>query len=387
MMISLSRQEIVRTAKLMVVKVGTNVLITKDGRLNEERIRQLISEICEIRKQGLSVILVSSGAVGTGMGYLNVKRRPTEHPKLQAMAAIGQCKLMQVYEEALSAHGVLAAQILLTAGDLSRRQRYLNVRNTFRTLLDYGVLPIVNENDTVSVEELNSTFGDNDRLSCLVANLFPEPLLVLLTDVDGLYDGNPAKASSRLVPVVDHWTSDLMEMVAEKKSNRSKGGMSSKLKAAQMTTASGGSVIIANGDNPTVLSEIYSGLETGTVFFPQKRLQARKRWLGFAVVPKGTLTVDDGAVNVLVHKGKSLLPIGVVHCNGKFEKGDVVSIIDRNHTEIARGLSNYSDRDVCLIRGRSSREIREILGQCPYEEVVHSDNMQVCVDRSRHAAS
>ena len=376
-MISLSRQEIVRTSQIIVVKVGTNVLTTGEGLLNTERIDRLVTEICAIRAENHPVILVSSGAVGAGVGRLGLKARPTEHPKLQAVAAIGQSKLMLAYEEALARHHALAGQVLLTAEDLSRRQLYLNVRNTFHSLLDYNALPIVNENDTVSVEELHTTFGDNDRLGALVANLFPEPLLILLTDVDGLYDGDPAKSSSRLIPVVDRWTTDLMAMVAEKRSTRSKGGMSSKLKAAKMVTESGGSVIIANGDDPDILTKIYAGQEAGTVFFPNKKLLARKRWLGFAVTPKGHLIIDDGAVSVLVNKGKSLLPIGVTDVQGTFEKGDVVSIVTTTGKEVARGLTNYGYKDALQIRGKKSREIRAILGHCPYEEMVSRDNIQI----------
>lgn len=377
MMISLSRQEIVRTSQYLVVKVGTNVLTKRDGRLNIKRIEKLVEEICFIRENGTHAILVSSGAVGSGMGILEMAKRPTYHPALQAIAAIGQSKLMQVYEQALERYQQFPGQVLLTADDFARRQRYLNIRNTFLSLFHYNALPIVNENDTVSVEELHSTFGDNDRLAALVANLFQEPLLILLTDVDGLYDGDPSQSSSNLIPVVDRWSSSLMKMVAEKRSSRSKGGMSSKLKAAKMVTESGGSVIIANGDDDEILSKIYSGEEIGTVFFPKKQLQARKRWLGFAVVPNGTLIIDQGATEALVRKGKSLLPSGVVNCLGKFDKGDVVAIVDPDGQEIARGLSNYNIKEVMIIRGRKSKEIRELLGHCPYEEIVHRDNIQL----------
>lgn len=376
-MISLSRQEIVRTSQLIVVKVGTNVLTAADGNLNRTRIFRLVDEICDLRRNGKEVILVSSGAVGAGVARLGLSARPSDHPKLQAIAAIGQSKLMQTYEEALATHGVCAGQVLLTADDLSRRQQYLNVRNTFRSLLEYQALPIVNENDTVSVEELHSTFGDNDRLGALVANLFPEPLLILLTDVDGLYDGDPSENTSHLIPVVDRWSAALMDMVAEKRSNRSKGGMSSKLRAARMVTASGGNVIIANGDDLDVLTKIYAGQEIGTVFFPKRPLLARKRWLGFAVSPKGTLVLDDGAVEALLNKGKSLLPIGVVDASGKFEKGDVVSLVTLDGKEIARGLSNYGTRDVLQIRRKKCCEIHDILGHCPYEEIVSRDNIQI----------
>lgn len=376
-MVSLSRQEIIQTANNIVVKVGTNVLTGADGRLNVRRIEKLVDDLVTIQTKGKKVILVSSGAVGAGMGILGLEKRPTEHPKLQAIAAIGQGKLLQTYEEALARHKRYPAQVLLTADDLVHRHRYLNVRNTFFSLFTYGVLPIVNENDTVSVDELNSTFGDNDRLAALIANIFMEPLLILLTDVDGLYDGDPAHKSSKLIPLVDRWTPELMTMVAEKRSGRSKGGMSSKLKAAQMVTTAGGSVVIANGENDKVLTEIWDGNETGTVFFPKGRLLARKRWLGFAAVPKGTITIDDGAAAALLHKGRSLLPVGVAASTGKFAKGDIVAILDKTGTEIARGLINYDSEEIERIHGRKCREIGQILGECPYEEVIHRDNIQL----------
>ncbi len=376
-MISLSRQEIVWTSRVIVVKVGTNVLTKSDGSLNRQRIDKLVEGLCFIRSHQKKVILVSSGAVGAGMGLLGMKDRPTEHPQLQAVAAVGQSKLIQTYEEAMVPYGVVPGQVLLTADDLSRRQHYLNARNTFISLLNFGAMPVVNENDTISVDELSSTFGDNDRLAALVANLFSEPLLILLTDVDGLYDGDPSLPESRLIPVIDHWSADLMSMAAEKKSKRSKGGMSSKLKAAKMVTSSGGSVIIANGDDDDILKKIYGGYEFGTVFFPRKVLPSRKKWIGFAVTPKGTLAIDSGAADALLRKGKSLLPVGIIRSSGRFEKGDVVSVVNTSGTEVARGLCNYSWKDLALLCGKKSNEISEILGFCPYEEVIHRDNIQI----------
>ena len=374
---SLSRQEIFQTSEYVVVKVGTNVLTGADGRLNVARINKLVDDLVQIQSRGKKVILVSSGAVGAGMGILGLEKRPAEHPKLQAIAAIGQGKLMQTYEEALARYKKYPAQILLTASDLIHRNRYLNARNTFISLFTYGVLPIVNENDTVSVDELNSTFGDNDRLAALIANLFMEPLLILLTDVDGLYNGDPALESSKLIPLVDRWTPDLMTMVAEKRSGRSKGGMSSKLKAAQILTTAGGSVIIANGDDESTLTRIMNGEEVGTAFFPKGRLLARKRWLGFAAVPKGAVVIDDGAARALLEKGKSLLAVGITRVKGTFEKGDIVAILNLQGEEVARGLTNYSSDELERIHGRSCGDIREILGECPYEEVVHRDNIQL----------
>jgi glutamate 5-kinase len=363
---------------VIVVKVGTNVLTHSNGLLNQERIAQLTDHLCRMINQKRRIVLVSSGAVGAGMGRLGLRERPSELSQLQAVAAIGQGKLIETYEQELQRHGILAAQVLLTADDLSNRKRYLNARNTIRALLDYGTLPIINENDTVSVDELHTTFGDNDRLASLVANLFETPLLILLTDVDGLFDRDPNDAEAKLIPIVEIWSSHLLKMVAEKHSKRSKGGMSSKLKAAKMITGSGGNVIIANGDRPETLSDLFAAKEVGTVFLMQNNfLTARKRWLGFAVRTEGRLILDDGAVDAVCRKGKSLLPIGIVDADGNFEKGGIVALVDKTGKEIARGLTNYGLKEVLQIRGKKTAEIQNFSGQTGYAEVVHRDNLQL----------
>ncbi|MDR0335984.1 MAG: glutamate 5-kinase [Planctomycetaceae bacterium] len=375
---SLLRDEILKTSDVIVVKVGTNVLTLSNGLLNEERIAKLTDDLCRMIFRKKRVVLVSSGAVGAGMGRLGLSERPAELAQLQAVAAIGQGKLIETYERFLNRHGIHSAQVLLTADDLSNRKRYLNARNTIRTILDYGALPIINENDTVSIDELHTTFGDNDRLASLVANLFETPLLILLTDVDGLFDRDPSHPDAKLIPVVEHWSPDLLKMVAEKRSNRSKGGMSSKLKAAKMITGSGGNVIIANGDCSETLGDLFAAKEIGTVFLTQNSfLTARKRWLGFAVRSEGRLILDEGAADAVCRKGKSLLPIGIIDADGTFEKGGIVSIIDRNGKEIARGLTNYGLKEILLIRGKKTSEIRTILGTTAYTEVVHRDNLQL----------
>ncbi|MGL4595404.1 MAG: glutamate 5-kinase [Thermoguttaceae bacterium] len=381
--LSLLRDEILKTSDVIVVKVGTNVLTHSNGLLNEERIAQLTETIAAMmakkrtNEQNYRIVLVSSGAVGAGMGRLKLTERPSELAQLQAVAAVGQGKLIETYERFLNRHGICSAQILLTADDISHRRRYLNARNTICTLLDFGALPIINENDTVSIDELHTTFGDNDRLASLVANLFETPLLILLTDVEGLFDRDPADPEAKQIPLVEKWSSDLMKMVAEKRSKRSKGGMSSKLKAAKMITESGGNVIIASGDSPNTLSDIFAAKEVGTLFLTQEGyLTARKRWLGFAVRAEGRIFLDDGAVSAVQLEGRSLLPIGIIDADGSFEKGGIVSLQDRSGNEIARGLTNYSLKDILLIRGKKTKEIAEILGHAMYAEVVHRDNLQ-----------
>lgn len=375
-MSAFNRSELVNSAKYLVVKVGTNVLTRQDGSLNAERIRNLVEGLCDAHDRGVNVTLVSSGAVGAGMGRLGMTKRPKFLPELQAAAAIGQGALIRQYEEEFDKRGVVTAQALLTATDLSERRRYINVRNTFYSLFHFGAVPIVNENDAVSAAEIALTFGDNDRLAALVANLFPQSLLILLTDVDGLYDGDPALPESKLVPVVEEWTPDLMEMVAEKKSSRSKGGMSSKLKAARIVTNSGGSMIIANGERPNVLRDIFQGDDRCTFFMPQRQLQARLRWFKHLSSPQGFVVVDSGAAEAILNN-KSLLPIGVIASVGSFKKGDVVSIVDVNHREIARGLSNYSSKDAEKIARKRSGELAKALDnqRAPYEELIHCDNI------------
>ena len=377
-MYDLLREELIKTSDVIVIKVGTNVLSRKDGHLNIERIERLAEDLSRIFSHGKKLILVSSGAVGAGMGRLNLHKRPVLVPQLQAVAAIGQSKLIEAYEAALGRFHCHAAQVLLTADDLSIRRRYLNARNALRAMLDFGAIPIVNENDTVSVRELHTTFGDNDRLASLVAGLFDNPLLILLTDVNGLYDRDPSEPGAQLISIVDRWTEELMSFVVEKNSQRSRGGMASKLAAAKIVTESGGNMLIANGDDPEILRKIFDAEDVGTLFLVRDQLlNAKKRWIGFAGRTSGSIYVDAGAAEAVAKKGKSMLPVGVLNCTGSFEKGDIISMIDPQGKEFARGLSNYNMRDVLAIRGKKSNEIQTVLGRCPYEEVVHRDNIQV----------
>jgi glutamate 5-kinase len=296
---------------------------------------------------------------------------------LQACAAVGQGYLMRAYEECLSRHGTQTAQILLTAGDFDNRTRYLNVRNTILTLLEWKCLPIINENDTVSVEEIR--FGDNDHLAAMVTNLLQAPLLVLLTVVDGLYAADPQSepeaAMLTTVPLLD---SKVLEMAGAGRSSLGTGGMHSKLRAARLVTMAGESVIIANGTRPGVLDAIFRGEPVGTLFLPQGgTMPAWKRWLGYTARPKGKLIVDAGARRAVEHKGTSMLPIGVVKVTGTFAKGDVVALCDQEGVEFARGLTNYSSADALRIRGLRTEQISAVLGTFPYEEIVHRDNLVV----------
>jgi glutamate 5-kinase len=375
-MTDLVRQEITAAAHTVVIKVGTRVLTHADGALNFERIDRLAEELHQICESGRRVVLVSSGAVGAGMSQLGLAERPTDVARLQAVAAIGQARLIETYDRTLRIHGRHAAQILLTADDLDHRSRYLNVRNTLVCLLEYGAIPIINENDTVAVDELMATFGDNDGLAARVTTLLGAPLLIILSDVEGLFDGDPARPDARLIHTVSRIDATLDAFVCDVRSGLSKGGMMSKLKAARIVTSSGENVILASGRRVGVLAEILAGQVVGTAFLAEgKTINPWKRWIGFSAQPRGSLHLDCGACRAIRQEGRSLLAIGIERIEGEFRKGDIVSVRDHEGTELARGLTNYAASDVRRIRGLRSHQIAEILGHRPYEEVIHRDNL------------
>lgn len=377
-MTDLLRQEIATVAELIVVKVGTRVLSRDDGTLDRQRITRLAEELNSMTASGKRVVLVSSGAVGAGMSQLGLTRRPTDLARLQAVAAIGQTSLIEAYDQTFRAHGRHAAQVLLTGDDLDYRARYLNVRNTLLTLLELGAIPIINENDTVAVDELMATFGDNDRLAAMVTNLLRAQLLIILSDVDGLYDGAPDLPDSKLVQTVTRMDDSIFAFVRDKATGLSKGGMASKLHAARIVTSAGENVIIASGRKPSVLASIMAGEVAGTLFVAQgKSISPRKRWIGFSAQPCGRIILDAGACRALLEQGRSLLAIGITAADGDFKKGDVVSVCDPAGTEVARGLTNYSASDICRIQGLRSERIAQVLGHRPYEEVIHRDNLTV----------
>jgi len=369
------RHRLFAEAGAVVVKVGTNVLANSEGVLDRTRIASLAAQIHSVRSRGWRVVLVSSGAIGAGVGKLNLGKRPTDLPHLQACAAIGQTALMQIYQEGFASHGILPAQILLTAGDFDSRARYLNVRNTILTLFEYQSLPIINENDTVSVAEIK--FGDNDQLAAMVANLMQAKLLILLTNVDGLYSADPGiDPKATLLETVSEIDRNVTDLAGTTKSQLGTGGMRSKLKAARLATSAGGAVIMANGSTDGILEAVFRGETVGTLFLPQSDgIPAWKRWIGLTARPKGLLRIDDGAQQAVVQLGKSLLPVGVREVLGDFGKGDLVSICDASGTELARGLSNYSSDAAAKLAGLNTQQIAELLGKVPYPELVHRDNL------------
>jgi glutamate 5-kinase len=342
-------------------------------------VQELADQLPRVGSAGRKVALVRSGAIGAGVGRLALGRRPSDLRQLQACAAVGQAFLMRAYEDCLRRHEIPTAQLLLTAGDFDSRSRYLNARNTIVTLFEWGCLPIINENDTVSVAEIR--FGDNDHLAALVTNLLQAPLLVLLTNVDGLYTADPGEdPSAKLVETVPLIDGDIMEKAGAGRSALGSGGMRSKLRAARLATAAGESVIVANGAREGILDTLFAAEPVGSLFLPHRgAMPAWKRWLGFAARPKGRLVVDAGARRAVETNNRSLLPIGVVQVVGTFGKGDVVALCDTDGVEFARGLTNYPAAAVDRLRGLRSGQIREALKEYPYEEVIHKDNLVVTV--------
>jgi len=371
-------RELTRIRRL-VVKVGSGLITAREAGLDPGRIGALADELAAVRHHGTEVALVSSGAVVAGMARLKLQVRPRSIPEKQAAAAVGQSALMEHYETAFARHGVTVAQILLTQADVSARARYLNARNTLTTLLGYGVVPIINENDTVAVEEIK--FGDNDNLSALVAQLIDADLLVLLTDVDGLYTGDPSRdPQARKLDTVEAVTPEIERLVWSDADRVAVGGMATKLQAAQKAAASGVPMVIASGREPGTLARVLRGEPVGTYFPPRgDRLAARKRWIAFAVPPQGRLLVDAGARQALIERGKSLLPSGVVDIEGDFDAGEVVALCaaDGDGKEFARGLVNFDAQELRTIRRAKTTEIESLLGYKSFDEVVHRDNLVV----------
>lgn len=354
--------ELLKNVTRIVLKLGTGVLTDSRKQPDLAQMEQLVAQIAGQRRAGKEFVLVSSGAVGAGMGALGYHKRPSDLAELQACAAVGQSRLMAIYEKLFEAHGLSVAQILLTHDDLQHHERHLNARNTLVTLLRHGVVPIINENDAISFTELK--FGDNDRLSALTASLLPADLLVILTTVDGVIE-NFGKPNPRTLPLIEHIDDSVEDMSGGTESETAIGGMSSKIHAAKIAVRSGIPMVIASGKKKQVLQRILAGETEGTLFVPQAaRLKGRKRWIAFFHHPQGALFVDEGAKKALREGGKSLLPPGIARCEGEFETGEVVRLCDLNGTEFARGITQFGSGE---IRGR----------KLPRVEVVHRDDLVI----------
>lgn len=368
------RREVFRSCQTVIIKIGSNVLTRDDDQLDIDRIQQLAGQVDRIAKTGRKVIIVSSGAVAAGVGILGLDKKPQALPELQAAAAAGQTHLMRGWGQALRNTGHQVAQLLLTIDDFRHRTRYLNVRNTIRTLFDFGLIPIINENDSISVDEI--ALGDNDQLASMIATLVARPLLIILSSIDGLFDGDPTSANSKLIPIVETPGEFLLSHVSDQQSSRGRGGMEAKLKAILNATSTGESVILANGQTENILDKLAAGEPEGTLFLAGgTTIPAWKRWIGLAAKPEGRLTLDDGACKALVDKGRSLLAVGIKNVSGTFEQGASVDIAGQTIGVIARGLVNYSSEEIQRIAGKKSQQIPEVLGHVPYAEVVHRDNL------------
>ncbi len=371
------RKAIIKQCKRVVIKIGSRILTSGKSGLNTDCIHDLADEIITSTKDRMEIAIVSSGAISAGMGRLNLNKKPGEIPVKQAAAAVGQGRLIWSYEEAFGRHKKKTAQILLTADDLKNRRRFLNARNTLEALFRYHVIPIINENDTVVVEEIK--FGDNDHLSALVTNLIGADLLLILSDVDGLYTSDPnLHKDAQFISCVDKVSKKILSMTGNSIDHFGTGGMRSKVQTAKTAAAFGTPTLVINGHQKGALKAALTGEEIGTLFLAVKdRLSSRKHWIAYTLSPRGVLHLDQGAAEALIKKGKSLLPSGIKEVTGRFEVGESVSCLDHKGKEISRGLVNYHSHEIERILGKRTDEIEKILGYKYYDEVIHRDNLVI----------
>ncbi|MFW6309040.1 MAG: glutamate 5-kinase [bacterium] len=374
--------------KRIVIKIGSSTLTHKGGKLNLSRIDRLLRQIVDLKNQGREVLFVTSGAIGAGMGEMGLEKKPNLIKEQQAAAAVGQGQLIALYNKFLREYGEKGGQVLLTASDMEDRTRYLNAFNTLDTLLDYGVIPIINENDTVATEEIQ--FGDNDTLAARVAGLVEADLLINLTDTKGLYNQDPSRASDNLelISRIDKITPEIEKIAGTEGSKVSTGGMQTKIEAAKIAIKSGIMMVIGPGYQENIILEIINMLENkndftiGTTFIPEKNsLPKRKQWFRFNLAARGRVKIDRGAEKALLNRGKSLLPGGILETSGNYQRGDLVNVFNEHDVLIAKGLINYSRQEVEQIKGHHSRDISEIIGYINQEEVLHRDNMVIVSSR------
>jgi glutamate 5-kinase len=371
------RQDIFHKARRIVIKVGSRVLTREDNGIDVDVIRGIAGQVAALRRGAREVVVVTSGAIAAGRCALGLQDRPRTIPQKQAAAAIGQSRLMRAYEDALGEHGITAGQILLTRTDLADRTRFLNARSTIETLLECGAVPVINENDTVVVDEIK--FGDNDNLSALVSNLVESQLLIILTDIDGFYDADPRTTSgAHLIHLIKAVTREVERAAGGTGSTVGTGGMATKVAAARKAGKSGTATLMLNGKVAGIITRALAGEELGTLFLPEREsLTSRKHWIAFTLRPKGRIVVDAGALQVLSQHGRSLLPSGVIRVEGEFSRGDCVRVCGPDGGEFARGLAAYSQAEIHRILGRKSGEIEDILGYRYGDEIVHRDNLVV----------
>ena len=372
----MDRKELLGGVKRIVVKVGTSTLANADGSLNEDKIKQIVANLSELNENA-EVVFVTSGAVGAGMGQMKLTHKPKSIVEKQALAAIGQVSLIHLYQILFWAHGKTIAQLLLTKDDFSDRRRYLNMRSVLRSLLAKKIIPVINENDPVVGEGIRGVkVGDNDTLSALVAGLIEADLLVILTDIDGLYDKNPSVfADAKFINLVENLDDSVRAAAGAEGSKFGTGGMRTKITAAQMATKNGTHLIITNGADPRNIVRAAQGCEVGTLFLAGKnRINSRKYWLAYSAADKGSVAIDAGAAKAL-KEGKSLLAVGIREVVGEFERGETLAIKDASGRALARGITNYSSAELALIKGRKSEDIEAVLGYKYEDEALHIDNI------------
>jgi glutamate 5-kinase len=373
------RKQVVSNVKRALIKIGTGVLAGTDG-LDLNIVEQLVDEMVQLRSKGIQIVIVTSGAIASGKHRMGITGKLKSMPQKQACAAIGQGRLMRIYSNAFGKHSVYVAQILLTMSDLTDRTRFINVRNTLSRLMDWNVVPIINENDTVSVDEIK--FGDNDHLAAMIANIIQADILINLTNTEGLFDRNPAgKQRAKLIKLVHEITDEIESMATAEADPLGMGGMRSKVIAAQKVTACGIPYIIARGKTKGILADVFAGKEKGTLFLPSPQpLTSREYWIAFTLKSRGKLFLDDGARNAIVNQGKSLLPSGIIRVEGDFNVGDPVICIGTDGKAFAKGLVNFNSADIQKIQGLKTAKIEQVLGHKDYDEVIHRDNMAVAKD-------
>lgn len=376
----MDRKTEMQNIKRVVIKIGTSSITHGTGLLNLGMIEKLVRELSDLHNRGIEIVLVSSGAIGAGMGKLNLKERPKTIPEKQAAAAVGQGVLIHMYQKCFSEYGKVIGQILVTKDDIADRGRFLNARNTCFSLMSQGVIPIINENDAVVIDEIKygNKIGDNDTLSALMVSLVDADLLIILSDIDGLYDSNPSdNPDAELISIVETITDHTRQIAGGSGSVFGTGGMATKIKAAEIAVSTGSDMIIARADMPQVLTNILDGYNIGTLFLRNKKsAQARKHWIGYGSRICGFLHVDEGALNA-IRNNNSLLPSGIVEVFGEFNSGEAISICDLDGHVFANGISNYSSEDVVKIKGLNTSEIANVLGFKDYDEVIHINNMFV----------
>jgi len=371
-----TREQVLTNVKRVLIKIGSAVLTGKAG-LDLEMIQHLVDQMAALTQRGYQIVMVTSGAIASGKHRLGITNGLKSIPQKQAAAAVGQGRLMRIYSNAFGKHGLYVAQVLLTMSDLTDRRRFLNVRNTLSTLMEWGVIAIINENDTVAIDEIK--FGDNDHLAAMIANIIEAHLVINLTSTPGLFDRNPVTSKdARLIPLVREITEDIEAAASEEGTSVGTGGMKSKVMAAKKVTAFGLPYIIAPGKDQDVLLHIFDGNELGTLFLPMKEhLSSRKYWIAFTLRSRGVLSIDNGARIAILEEGKSLLPSGIVSVEGDFVVGDPVTCVDRDGIPLAKGLVNYSAADIRKIMGLKTSRIEQVLGHKDYDEIIHRDNLAV----------